>query len=87
MLFCCVSFHCPECIMNLVIIMPQKKTEDAKPKKERRPVDLDLDLVPKIAMIAGALGMSVPAYVNARMQTVVEEEMPRVIAQMSRKDK
>ncbi len=61
---------------------PQKSSEDPQKSRIRRPVDLDLDLVPKVAMVAGALGMSIPSYVNNRLRTVVDAELPGILDAM-----
>lgn len=51
--------------------------EDAATK--RYSVTLDTDLTRKAGVIASALGISVPDYVNNRLRPIIEKELPKVL--------
>lgn len=49
------------------------------PGTRRRQVTLDDDVARAAGAIAGALGITLPDYVNSRMKKVVAEELPEVL--------
>lgn len=57
----------------------QRKTTDESTERKRVQVNLDADLARKIGIIASSLDMSVPDYVNNRLQPIVDDELPRMM--------
>jgi len=54
---------------------------DAK-RAKRYQVLLDPDIARKVAVIAGALDLSIPDWVNNRLRPIVERELPSVLKEL-----
>lgn len=57
---------------------PAAEAEDAK----RVQVTLDPDIAQKARIIAAALGMTLPDWVNNRLRPVADVELPEVMAEL-----
>ena len=57
-------------------------TTDAEEGGEKYSVMIDPDLVPKLKIVAAALGMSAPSYANTRLAKAVEQELEAAMAHM-----
>lgn len=60
---------------------PEEVPPDSK-KIRRRQVELDLDLSRKVAVVAAALDMTVPDWVNNRLRPIVERELPAALREL-----
>lgn len=67
--------------------MAKKKADtpaqaDAGAEAKRKQVTLDQDLFRKASVIASAMGISLPDYVNNRLRPIIESELPDVLRQL-----
>lgn len=53
-------------------------------RQKRYTVTLENDLVRKVRVIAATIGMSVPEFVNDRLTSVVEQELPHALEAMAK---
>ncbi len=61
----------------------KKQPGDDKPKRPKRhQVVLDPDLARKIGVIASALDMSIPDWVNNRLRPIADRELPAVLREL-----
>ena len=59
---------------------PAEQEPDKKPKRHQ--VILDADLARMVGVIASALDMSVPDWVNSRLKPLAEKELPLAMDMM-----
>lgn len=60
-----------------------KKKPAARPEKPARySVVIDAELVPKLKMLAVAIGVKVPDWVNSRLAELVEKELDEAMKKM-----
>ncbi len=56
--------------------------EQSDNKASRRQVTLDADLYRKAKVIAAALDVTMPDWINARLREVIDRELPAVLADL-----
>jgi predicted HicB family RNase H-like nuclease len=61
---------------------PPSPSADALDDAKRVQVNIDGDLARKARLIAAAMGLSLPDYVNNKLRPIIDEELPAILEQM-----